>query len=98
MGYETFEELVVYKSAREFRKEIYNLIKSLPEEEKYNLVSQMRRAATSLTNNIAEGAGITTRKTSSSAANPAVLYQSLLTTRISVRIRVIFLGPVCESF
>ncbi|MGD0236931.1 MAG: four helix bundle protein [Syntrophorhabdales bacterium] len=57
MGYETFEELVVYKSAREFRKEIYNLIKSLPEEEKYNLVSQMRRAATSLTNNIAEGHG-----------------------------------------
>ena len=57
MGYETFEELAVYKSAREFRKEIYSLIRKLPEEEKYNLASQMRRAATSLTNNIAEGHG-----------------------------------------
>ena len=57
MSYQTFEELVVYKTAREFRKTIYNLVKSLPEDEKYNLVSQMRRAATSLTNNIAEGHG-----------------------------------------
>jgi four helix bundle protein len=57
MPYNTFEELEVYKLAREFRGKIYNLIKKLPAEEKYNLVSQMRKAATSLTNNIAEGHG-----------------------------------------
>jgi four helix bundle protein len=57
MPYNTFEELDVYNLARAFRKEIYKLIKKLPEEEKYNLVSQMRKAATSLTNNIAEGHG-----------------------------------------
>lgn len=57
MPYKNFEELEVYKLAREFRKEIYRLIRNLPEEEKYNLASQMRRAATSLTNNIAEGDG-----------------------------------------
>lgn len=55
-GY-SFEDLEVYKSAREFRKKISLLIKQLPEEEKYNLQSQMRRAALSLTNNIAEGHG-----------------------------------------
>jgi four helix bundle protein len=49
--------LDVYKLARQFRKEIYRLIRNLPEEEKFNLSSQMRRAATSLTNNIAEGDG-----------------------------------------
>lgn len=55
-GY-SFEDLDVYKAAREYRKKIYCLIKKLPPQEKYNLESQMRRAATSLTNNIAEGHG-----------------------------------------
>ena len=57
MGYKSFEELEVYKAAREFRKKIYKLIKGLPPEEKYNLDGQMRRASVSLTNNIAEGHG-----------------------------------------
>jgi four helix bundle protein len=53
-GY-SFEDLEVYKAARDFRKKIHQLIKRLPEEERHNLIGQMRRAATSLTNNIAEG-------------------------------------------
>ncbi len=57
MGYKSFEELEVYKAAREFRKKIYRLIKKLPPDEKYNLDGQMRRASLSLTNNIAEGHG-----------------------------------------
>jgi four helix bundle protein len=57
MGYKTFEELEVYKAAREYRKKMYKLAKELPPEEKYNLAGQMRRAALSLTNNIGEGHG-----------------------------------------
>jgi len=57
MEYGTFEDLEVYKSAREFRENIYSLAKQLPEYEKYNLADQMRRAAVSLTNGIAEGYG-----------------------------------------
>ncbi|MDD5155449.1 MAG: four helix bundle protein [Candidatus Omnitrophica bacterium] len=53
----SFENLEVYKLAKELRNKTYKLIKELPEEEKYNLASQMRRAALSLTNNIAEGHG-----------------------------------------
>ena len=53
----SFEKLEVYILAREFRKKMYKLTKELPEGEKYSLVIQMRKAAVSLTNNIAEGHG-----------------------------------------
>lgn len=55
--YGSFQDLQVYKAAREFRKKLYKTAKQLPESEKYNLNIQMRRAALSLTNNIAEGHG-----------------------------------------
>ena len=55
--YTTFEDLDLYTEARAFRVSIYRLAKRLPEEEKYGLAVQMRRAAVSLTNNIAEGHG-----------------------------------------
>ena len=55
--YKTFEDLDAYKSARVFRKSMYHVAKSLPEIEKFALSSQIRRAAVSLTNNIAEGHG-----------------------------------------
>jgi four helix bundle protein len=55
--YQTFEDLEVYQVAREFRKAMYRVAKRLPQEEKFGLTSQIRRAAISLTNNIAEGHG-----------------------------------------
>jgi four helix bundle protein len=56
-AYQTFEDLEVYQVAREFRKAMYGVARRLPVEEKFALASQMRRAAVSLTNNIAEGHG-----------------------------------------
>src|SRR5438309_7668213 len=53
----TFEDLEVYQVAREFRKAMYRIAKRLPDIEQFGLVSQVRRAALSLTNNIAEGHG-----------------------------------------
>ena len=55
--FRTFEDLDVYKKAREFRKRIYAAARKLPDFEKYELDRQIRRAAVSLTNNIAEGHG-----------------------------------------
>ena len=53
----SFEELEVYKLAREFSRKVSRLIKSLPKEEDYVLKPQMKRAKVSVTNNIAEGFG-----------------------------------------
>src|ERR1700690_771726 len=55
--YQTFEDLDAYKAAREFRKAMYAVTRRLPDFEKFELASQIRRAAVSLTNNIAEGHG-----------------------------------------
>src|SRR5689334_4006122 len=55
--FQTFEDLEVYQLAREFRKAMYGANRQLPSLEKFELGSQIRRAAVSLTNNIAEGHG-----------------------------------------
>jgi four helix bundle protein len=55
--YKTFEDLDAYKAARELRKKMYGVARRLPDFEKFVLADQVRRAALSLTNNIAEGHG-----------------------------------------
>ena len=50
----TFEDLEVYQVAHEFRKAMYRVARRLPDIEKFALANQIRRAAVSLTNNIAE--------------------------------------------
>jgi len=53
----SFEKLDVYTESRKLVREIYKLVKHLPPEEKFELGSQIRRAAVSITANIAEGCG-----------------------------------------
>ena len=52
-----FEDLVVWQRAIELTVCIYRLTRSLPKEELYGLVSQMRRASISVASDIAEGRG-----------------------------------------
>ena len=51
----TFEDLIVWKKSHDLVLEIYRITKDFPSEEKFGLVSQMRRAAVSIPANIAEG-------------------------------------------
>ena len=53
----SFENLRVYVTARELVKNIYLLQNTFPKEERYALGDQIRRAASSITANIAEGSG-----------------------------------------
>ena len=51
------DDFELYKFARQFRKAAYRLIRELPPVEKYAPANQMRRAALSVSNDIAEGHG-----------------------------------------
>lgn len=51
------DDFELYRAARQFRCGIYDLVRRLPSSEKFCLDPQMRRAAVSVTNNIAEGHG-----------------------------------------
>lgn len=57
-----FREWQVYKDARQFRREINQLVKTFPKEEKFLLIDQLKRAVNSIVLNIAEGAGRTTAR------------------------------------
>ena len=52
---EGYRDLVVWQKGIAFAKLIYALTRTFPPEEKFGLVSQMRRAAVSVPSNIAEG-------------------------------------------
>lgn len=52
-----FRQLRVYINSKELVKHVYGLLKKFPEEEKYALCNQIRRAVTSIPINIAEGFG-----------------------------------------
>lgn len=51
----SFKDLLVWKKGHELVLYIYKLTKKYPNEEKYSLADQMRRAVVSVTSNIAEG-------------------------------------------
>lgn len=53
----SFEELDVYKKCREFRQEISNLVKTLPQSEQLRLQAQLLRSSRAVTTAIAEGFG-----------------------------------------
>ncbi len=52
-----YKDLKVWKRAIFLAKDIYVMTATFPNEEKYGLVSQMRRSSVSIASNIAEGAG-----------------------------------------
>ena len=50
-----FEKLEVWHKAVEFADQVYVVTRSFPEVERFGLTNQMRRAAVSISSNIAEG-------------------------------------------
>ena len=54
---QNYKELKVWAKAHEFTLKVYEVTKQFPREEIYGMTSQLRRAASSIPANIAEGCG-----------------------------------------
>ena len=57
-----YKELIVWQKSIMLVKSIYNVSSQLPSDEKFGLISQIRRCAISIPSNIAEGASRTSNK------------------------------------
>ncbi|NQX87013.1 MAG: four helix bundle protein [Flavobacteriaceae bacterium] len=58
----SFEKLNVWKDSIAFVKSIYEITQSFPPEEKFGLISQIRRASISISSNLAQGTSRNTNK------------------------------------
>lgn len=57
MSYNSFEDMAVWKKAMNLGTKIFEITARLPKKEDFGLTSQIRRAALSISGNIAEGFG-----------------------------------------
>ena len=81
-----FEELEVYQIARQYVKNIYVLSDTFPTKEDFALTSQIRRAAVSITSNIAEGTSRFSLKDKSHFVE--IAYGSLMETYSQLQVAV----------
>lgn len=72
----SFEKLNIWQKSRQLLVVIYKLTKSFPDEERFGLISQMRRSSVSVSLNIAEGSGRHSAK--DKARFTEIAYSSLL--------------------
>ena len=73
-----FEKLEVYQLARRYRVEIKKLCLTFPADEKFELISQIRRSSSSIATNLAEGSGRSTGNDQAYFSN--IAYSSALET------------------
>ncbi len=57
-----YEDLKIWNKAMVLTEEVYKISKELPKDEKYGLISQIKRCSVSIPSNIAEGAGRNSKK------------------------------------
>lgn len=50
-----FEKLTIWQKAMDFGEEVFDMSSKFPKEEKFNLISQIRKASDSIALNISEG-------------------------------------------
>jgi four helix bundle protein len=53
--FKTYQDLAVWKRAMKLTKEVYQVTRSFPSDDRFGLTNQIRRAAVSIPSNLAEG-------------------------------------------
>jgi len=59
---QTFRDLIAWQQGKALARQVYEVTRRFPDEERFGLVIQLRRAAVSIPSNIAEGRGRGTKK------------------------------------
>lgn len=92
MGLQSYRDLTAWQRSMDLVVEVYRITRLLPKEELFSLTSQMRRAATSIPSNIAEGYGRLHRK--EYVNHLSIARGSLLEveTQIQIAVRLEYIG------
>lgn len=88
----TFEDLEVWQFGMQLVYDVYEVTRRFPADERFGLVSQMRRAAVSIPSNIAEGKGRSTDKDFSLFLSHARGSQQELHTQVLIAKHLTFLS------
>lgn len=91
----TYKDLFVWQKSIELVVEIYRVTRLFPSEERYGIISQMRRASVSIPSNIAEGYARKNRKENAQFINIAFGSATELETQIIISKRLL-LAPLDE--
>ena len=92
------QDLQIWKRSMNLVKEIYIITQNLPIEEKFGLISQIRRCAVSIPSNIAEGAGRKSNLEFIQFLNIVSGSLSELETQLEIAIRLKFITENEELF
>jgi len=92
MARKNYRDLEAWKVSIEMVECVYHLTKVFPAEERYGLMSQMRRAAVSVPSNIAEGSGRTNRKEFLAFLSIARGSLRELETQLTITVRLKFIS------
>lgn len=98
MSTETHKDLRVWQKSVDLVESIYKLTNEFPEDEKFGLVSQLRRAAVSIPSNIAEGAARRSSKEFIQFLYIALGSLSEVETQITIAVRLHFINDTTIIF
>ena len=89
----SFRDLMAWQVGVDLVELAYRLTADFPDNERFGLVSQMRRAAVSSPSNVAEGQGVRKTRWSLRHIVTAIGSSCELDTQIEVALRLRFVGP-----